>query len=345
MAQKKAYWRDFFLWIQEKHPDVENMRDVRRNHAEEYISLLRNSGSFQYVKEQRETAEKARVAGCQEPKFEPQAFSPATVNVRHKTIKAVFTWLAADAGITENPFNIQFLDNQYESRDAFTPDELKLIGSRLDQEPFVKPIFLIGICTGMSEGDICNLRWQDIRNGWIIRKRHKTGAQLEIPVLLPLAVFLEEQRQKSGDQDCVLPEHAQMYGQNPTGVTYRVKQFLEKLGIRTTRIVNGRARASSVKDVHSLRHTFAYMAGVYNIPLPIVQSVLGHMSPEMTKHYQAHADREAKQKYLAQMDNILGVAEITMEPDTAPERETMKKLAETLAIDKVRAILAFAAKL
>ena len=69
------------------------------------------------------------------------------------------------------------------------------------------------------------------------------------------------------------------------------------------------------------------------------------MSPEMTKHYQAHADREAKQKYLAQMDNILGVAEITMVSDTAPERETLKKLADALAIDKVRAILDFAAKL
>ncbi len=46
----------------------------------------------------------------------------------------------------------------------------------------------------------------------------------------------------------------------------------------------------------------------------------------MTKHYQVHADREAKQKYLAQMDNMLGAAEITMLSDTVLEYKTLKNL-------------------
>ena len=41
-----------------------------------------------------------------------------------------------------------------------------------------------------------------------------------------------------------------------------------------------------------------------------MQSVLGHMSPEMTKHYQAHADREAKEKYLAKMPDFIGHSEV-----------------------------------
>lgn len=64
------------------------------------------------------------------------------------------------------------MDNDSESRDAFTPAELKLIGDNLD--PFVRPLFVIGICTGLSEGDICTLRWNDIRDErWIVRKRQQ----------------------------------------------------------------------------------------------------------------------------------------------------------------------------
>ena len=101
-----------------------------------------------------------------------------------------------------------------------------------------------------------------------------------------------------------------MYQNNPSGISYWVKSFLEGLGIQTTRIGRNRGRATSVKDVHSLRHTFVYFAGCYQIPLPVVQSILGHMSPKMTKHYQAHADREAKEKYLAKMPDFIGHAEV-----------------------------------
>ena len=34
------------------------------------------------------------------------------------------------------------------------------------------------------------------------------------------------------------------------------------------------------------------------------------MSPEMTKHYQAHADREAKEKYLSKLPDFISRAEM-----------------------------------
>ena len=339
LAQKISYWGDFTAWMAKVHPEIENLRDVRRPHAEEYISLLRTSGSFLYVETQRQKAEEAKKATGKAVEFVSQGLSPATINVRHKTVKAVFAWLATDAGIIENPFDIQFLDNQYESREAFTPEELKLIGANLDKDPFIKPIFVIGICTGLSEGDICNLRWEDIRNGWIVRKRGKTGVALDIPILPPLAAFLEEHR-PAEVSEFVLPEHAAMYASNPTGVTYRVKQFLERLGIKTSRKAEGRSRSVSSKDVHSLRHTFAYLAGEYRIPLPIVQSVLGHMSPEMTKHYQAHADREAKEKYLIQLPDFLNAAPQQLPPPVELERQELNELLARLPLSEIRKILA-----
>jgi hypothetical protein len=91
-----------------------------------------------------------------------------------------------------------------------------------------------------------------------------------------------------------------MYFKNPSGISYRVKKFLEEdLHITTTKTVPGRLRAVSVKDVHSLRHTFCYFAGVAGIPLVVVQSIVGHMTKEMTEHYTSHADRATKREKLA----------------------------------------------
>ena len=125
--------------------------------------------------------------------------SGRTVNAFHKTLKSVFTKLKEDAGLLFNPFDFEMLNNESQIGEAFTIEELKLIGDNLDE--FTKPIFVIGICTGLSEGDICLLKWDAIQDGWIITKRRKTGASLEIPILPPLASFLEEQQIISEDNN------------------------------------------------------------------------------------------------------------------------------------------------
>jgi hypothetical protein len=44
----------------------------------------------------------------------------------------------------------------------------------------------------------------------------------------------------------VLPDHAEMYLHNPDGINYRFGNFLESIGITTTRQVEGRSRKVSV---------------------------------------------------------------------------------------------------
>lgn len=84
------------------------------------------------------------------------------------------------------------------------------------------------------------------------------------------------------------------------------------------------------------------MAGCYQIPLPVVQSILGHMSPEMTKHYQAHADRTAKEKYLAQMPDFLGLpgASVRSEEHDA-DREELNRLLRSLNSAQIQEVSAF----
>ena len=331
----RSQWNDFVAFMHATYPAIEQLDCVSRLHAESYIRQLREKGRFVRTIRYQRVIQGKRV----EHSYEAQSrLSGRTVNAFHKTLKSVFSKLQEEAGILYNPFEFDMMDNDSESRDAFTPAELKLISDNLD--PFVRPLFLIGICTGLSEGDICTLRWSEIRDErWIIRRRRKTGAALEIPILPPLANFLREQKPLSAGSEYILPEHAAMYASNPSGISYRVKSFLEGLGIQTTRTGRNRGRATSVKDVHSLRHTFAYLAGCYQIPLPVVQSILGHMSPEMTRHYQAHADREAKEKYLAKLPTLIGgTSEI---PALELSRQEVIRQIQTLSLEQLNAVAEF----
>ncbi len=326
----RQQWENFVLFMHTLYADVTDLGHVTRRHAEAYIAEIRRNGRFDPENHAKPDSERKR-----------NLISANTVNAYHKQCRSVFAHLREDAGLLNNPFDFPLQKSVPEGREAFTMAELKKINDHLDD--FVRPIFRIGICTGLSEGDICLLRWSEIHDGWISgKKRRKTGAALEIPILPPLADFLAEQYAVSGTNEFVLPEHAAMYQGNPSGISYRVKQFLEKLRIKTTRKVSGRTRAVSIKDVHSLRHTFAYLAGCYQIPLPVVQSVLGHMSPEMTKHYQAHADREAKEKYLTQLSNVLGTSNAPRLP--APEiaiRQELTRLVDQLPLEELSAVIAF----
>ncbi|UDQ98811.1 hypothetical protein AAEX28_01675 [Lentisphaerota bacterium WC36G] len=77
----------------------------------------------------------------------------------------------------------------------------------------------------------------------------------------PLATFLQEQAFK-GKSEYILPEQPEMYKKNVSGISHRVKKFLESVNIITSKVPKGRTRAVNVKDVHSLRHLFCYYAGM-----------------------------------------------------------------------------------
>ncbi len=306
IALKRSRFNDFVAFMSKKHPDISCLSQVHKRHAEEYITLLRTKGCFN-----KTVRFKNHLKGHAESKYKSKIgkLSAGTTNAYHNAIKEVFSLLADDAGIYKNHFtDIPILSYKPESREAFTEKELELIIKHAT--PFVRPIFIIGFFTALREGDIATLRWSDVLwdRGIIRRKLLKTGNVVEIPMMPPLAAFLKEQ--VGNDDEFVLPEHAAMYDSNPSGISYRVKKFLEEdLGIQTTKKVSGRTRVVSIKDVHSLRHTFCYFAGVAGIPLVVVQSIVGHMTPDMTAHYTAHADLETKREKMKLLPGFSGMIE------------------------------------
>ena len=304
ISKKRARFDDFVSYMQKSYHDIKYLSQVRKSHAESYIHHIRTEGRFDKTVVFKNHLKKDGNQSKYERK--ERKLSPSTINSYQKSISEVFNILADDAGIFENPFaKIPLLQEEGESREAFTETELASICANWDE--FNRKIFMTGFFTALREGDIATLKKDnvDFENLIIHRKMLKTGKLVEIPIMPPLEAFLREQIALSGEcEEYVFPDLARMYISNPSGISYRVKSFLESLGIRTSRKVPGRDRAISVKDVHSLRHTFCYFAGVAGIPLVVVQSIVGHMTPEMTSRYTAHADRKTKREKLSALTSF-----------------------------------------
>ena len=337
---KQNHWNDFSAFMEELYPEVKTMDNVKKIHAEKYTQHLIKKGKFQKtVSFKRNNKTSTFTPGS-------KILSPRTINGYIVSINEIFSLLADDAGLDKNPFaKIPKQKLLQDTREAFSMDELKLILQNADE--FLFSLFMVGLCTGLREADICLLKWKeiDLRNNLIRRITRKTGKEVTIPIMPPLMKFLKSQFSLTGDKKYALPEHAEMYKKNPSGITWRVKRFLEELGIKTTKIPKGRTRAVSIKDVHSLRHSFCYYAGLYNVPLAIVQAVVGHMSSEMTKHYTMHATSNDIKKAFLNMPDMFEVLDITPDAklieavDAEPERQELRDLVDTLPIDEIKTIL------
>lgn len=146
-----AFREDFCTFMTSRYPDVLHLAEFTRSHAEEYLAEIRTNGRF-----------------CKEKSFHSSSFrkflachstdrlSPTTWNHYLKLCQSVFARLKGDTGLRNNPFALPIQKTTPESRAAFTLGELYRIGENLNE--FVRPIFITGIFSGFSEGDICLLK-------------------------------------------------------------------------------------------------------------------------------------------------------------------------------------------
>ena len=83
----------------------------------------------------------------------------------------------------------------------------------------------------------------------------------------------------------VNPVIAEMYTNRNWAVDEGLRRIFRAANITMSVKTDGRARKSIVASFHSLRHTFVSIAANAGVPLPVVQSIVGHCSTTMTRHY------------------------------------------------------------
>lgn len=148
-----------------------------------------------------------------------------------------------------------------------TEEEERLFTSIDENVPFLKPIVIMALQTGMRKGEILNLKWSDIKDGYIELLETKSGKMRDIPISSTLQDTLNS-----------IPKLSKYVFINPkTNFPYvdikkSWKKVLDGAGINSLRF-------------HDLRHTVATRMVEKGIDLLVVKEILGHTMIETTMRY------------------------------------------------------------
>ena len=328
----EGYFDAFTAWMKKIHPDVMTLRAVTSATAGEYSAHL--------------TAERG--------------LSGNSFNKHVRFMELLFRALKEPARLNLNPWEgIQRKRAIMESRRELTIDELKTVCAAATGE--MRLLFAVGIYTGLRLGDCATLRWGevDLRRGLIRRIPGKVARRNPRPVIIPvhpvLNAILNEIPSGARGQ-YVLPEIAVLYLRDTSAMSKQIHDLFEACLVKTHRPGTGKIRTKDDKGkvkiidsgkraivevgFHSLRHTFVSMCREANAPLSVVESIVGHSNPAMTRHY-THTSELAAASAVNSLPAVMGDMPALLPAKTRDEelREIIGGMtAKTMKKDKVRAL-------
>lgn len=287
LRQYRSEFRRFETWIAKAHPEIKTLRDVSEAHANAYAKDLAEAKA-----------------------------SASTFNQHVGFLRLLWRVLRKEAQHTTNPWDvIRRRRLTMAARRELTVDELRRVCANAEGE--MRLLFALGIYTGLRLGDCATLRWGEVdlvrnvirRIPMKIARRKKTP--IHIPIHAVLSALLSEvpQRQRRND---VLPELAQMYRCDSAALSKRIQAHFEASEISThSDSTEERIKAAVDVGFHSLRHTFVSLCREANAPLAVVEAIVGHSSPAMTRHY-THVSDHAAGMAVALLPSVIGDSEPTV---------------------------------
>ena len=314
LAVYKGQFGQFVDWMAEKHPALKTLRDVTEEIAEEYADQL-NHGRL----------------------------SPNTFNKHIRVLKLVFRILFKTAQLTVNPWaDITLKSLETSSRRELTVEELRKVCRAATGD--LRPLFALGLYTGLRLKDCTTLRWGevDLARGIIRRVPSKTARHNPNPVIVPIhpALRIElEALPRGGQGDYLLPEIAASYttgGANKKRMIDRIQDHFASQGVQLYKPGTGPGtgkRAVVEVGFHSLRHSFVSLCRESGAPLSVVESIVGHSNPAMTRHY-SHVGELAAGRAVALLPGVLGDAKVVADKPT-PEAilREIKAIAESVTAE------------
>ena len=288
LASKRTMWMCFARWMEQNHIEIGNLAEVTETAVGEYLAEFR----------------------CHH--------SATTYNNHVCALREVFRTLAEKAGVTHDPWaGVCLRSDDSVSRRELTLDEVERLYAAASKEGSQwKLLVMVGIYTGLRLGDCCRLSWECVNlERQVIQvipektKKHMHGKPVTIPIHPSLMAELtmvrergtgnrrrqgydgqdgeraDEGRETSETGCFVNAEIAELYLTRKWMVAEGLRRIFKMANITMSVRLEGRSRKSVVASFHSLRHTFVSLSANAGVPLPVVQSIVGHCSTAMTRHY------------------------------------------------------------
>lgn len=281
LRQYEFQWERFSRWMETRRPESA-LRDVTEEDAAAYAADL------------------------------AAAVGPSTFNRHTGLLRLVFRVLTKPARIQSNPFaDIGTKKAIQHGRRELTIEELRRVCETATGD--LRTLLATGIYTGLRLGDCATLNWGevDLVRGAIVRIPNKTARRNPKPVTVPLhstlSALLAEipPKRRSGP---VLPKLCAQYLERRDEVTSKIQDHFSACGITCHATGTGpgtETRAVVEVGFHSLRHSFVSLCRASGAPLSVVESIVGHSSPAMTRHY-THTGEAAARVSVNALPSVFG---------------------------------------
>jgi integrase len=156
------------------------------------------------------------------------------------------------------------------------------------QVPYLRPIVVVALHTGMRLGEILGLQWSnlDLKNRFISIEKTKNNERKIIPINDVLNAELTR-----------LPRHvtSPYMFHHPDGTRL----------LRIDRSFHAAMKRAGIEGFrfHDLRHTHASHLAMKGVPLETIGALLGHKDPKMTKRY-AHLSPASLRSAVATLEHL-----------------------------------------
>lgn len=228
-----------------------------------------------------------------------QGFKPSSINTWVRYLSRVFTW-CADTEIIDcrNPVSKVELLRTVPSEARYTREQCeRLLGPEAD------PKVATALLTGMRHGELCGLRWSDVRFdlGCIEIKRSfrttpKSGKARTIPLHSDLAPILKEWRAR-----CPETPEALVFPVAISDGTFRMGRRQDAAKVRSILVAAG-CPDDYENPYHAMRHSFSTLLAESHASIDAISRMLGHSGSgsAVTRGY-IHSDVESLRGELAKL--------------------------------------------
>jgi len=218
--------------------------------------------------------------------------SPATVVRYLAVLSHLFTIAVIEWGwLEDNPMRKVRKPKEPRGRvRALSDDERKALLDACEKSSnkYIYPVVVLALSTGMRQGEIMNLRWQDvdIENGLITLHDTKNNERRSVPLMSKaLEVLKEYGKVRHLDTDLLFP------GKNKKKPVLIRAPWLAV--IKEAKITDFR--------FHDLRHSAASYLAMNGATLTEISAILGHKTLQMVKRY-SHLTEQHTAKVVAKMN-------------------------------------------
>jgi integrase len=231
--------------------------------------------------------------------FRSRKCSPATVRKEVGVLKHLLNWAVEDGLVPSNVATRINMPKPPAGRVRYLqPTELQAILGHCP--PWIRPIVLLAVSTGMRRGEILGLRWMDVDllNRQVNLPQTKNGrGRIVYLNSMAMEVFKD------------LPLDKETVASEPVFALDVTPEELSMCFIRA-------CRSAEVLDFsfHDLRHTHATWLRQRGVQLDEIARQLGHSDLRMTQRY-AHLSESQAREAISRLDSIL-------RPLKGPELET-----------------------